>query len=246
MRPKKKKGAAFSQSGVDTQAAISVSGADCTDTKAAISDYGADCTDTTAAISVAGADFSRWCGRGIRRPRKQEEIGCYKDELPGKTGGSSLSPRGSSSGLFFLGPGRAPGGYFHTPNNTHNRRPSPPARAAPSLRTERRPKRRRETRTTTVEEEDEERTTAARDVRAEVRRLEPPTRAPRVRSPGQLQTDSQTGGDSMRESERWCVQHERAETTNALTCQIILLRDDAAGKAKEGRLRAPVQLQTDR
>ena len=50
----------------------------------------------------------------------------------------------------------------------------------------------------------------------------------------------------MRESERWCVQHERAETTNALTCQIILLRDDAAGKGKEGRLRAPVQLQTDR
>ena len=34
----------------------------------------------------------------------------------------------------------------------------------------------------------------------------------------------------MRESERWCVQHERAETTNALTCQIILLRDDAAGR----------------
>ena len=42
------------------------------------------------------------------------------------------------------------------------------------------------------------------------------------------------------------VQHERAETTNALTWQIILLRDDAAGKGKEGRLRAPVQLQTDR
>ena len=57
--------------------------------------------------------------------------------------------------------------------------PVAPARAAPSLRTERRPKRRRETRTTTVQEEDEERTTAARDVRAEVRRLEPPTRAPR-------------------------------------------------------------------
>ena len=50
----------------------------------------------------------------------------------------------------------------------------------------------------------------------------------------------------MRESERWCVQHERAETTNALTCQIILLRDDAAGKGIEGRLRAPAQLQTDR
>ena len=50
----------------------------------------------------------------------------------------------------------------------------------------------------------------------------------------------------MGESERWFVQHERAETTNALTCQIILLRDDAAGKGKEGRLRAPVQLQTDR
>ena len=52
---KKKKGAAFSQSGADTQAAISVAGADCTDTKAAILVAGADCTDTKAAISVAGA-----------------------------------------------------------------------------------------------------------------------------------------------------------------------------------------------
>ena len=42
-----------------------------------------------------------------------------------------LSPRGSSSGLFFLGPGRAPGGYSHTPNNTHNRRPSPPRAPLP-------------------------------------------------------------------------------------------------------------------
>ena len=58
-----------------------------------------------------------------------------------------------------------------------------PQRAAPSLSTERRPKRRRETRTTTgdgMREEDEERTTAARDVPAEVRRREPPTRAPRT------------------------------------------------------------------
>ena len=51
----KKKGAALSQSGADTQAAISVSGADCTDTKAAILVAGADCTDTKAAISVSGA-----------------------------------------------------------------------------------------------------------------------------------------------------------------------------------------------
>ena len=77
-RTKKKEGAAFPESGADSQAAISVSGADCTDTKAAISVSGADCTDTKAAISVAGADcckntttttaigyFSRWCGRGI-------------------------------------------------------------------------------------------------------------------------------------------------------------------------------------
>ena len=80
-RTKKKEGAAFPQSGADPQAAISVSRADCTDTKAAISVSGADCTDTKAAISVAGADctdtttaighFSRWCGRGIRRLRKQ-------------------------------------------------------------------------------------------------------------------------------------------------------------------------------
>ena len=55
VRPKKKKGAAFSQSGADTQAAISVAGADCTDTKAAILVAGADCTDTKAAISVSGA-----------------------------------------------------------------------------------------------------------------------------------------------------------------------------------------------
>ena len=54
-RTKKKEGAAFPESGADSQAAISVSGADCTDTKAAISDSGADCTDTKAAISVAGA-----------------------------------------------------------------------------------------------------------------------------------------------------------------------------------------------
>ena len=54
-RTNKKEGAAFPESGADSQAAISVSGADCTDTKAAISDSGADCTDTTAAISVAGA-----------------------------------------------------------------------------------------------------------------------------------------------------------------------------------------------
>ena len=57
-RTKKKEGAAFPESGADSQAAISVSGADCTDTKAAISDSGADCTDTRAAISVAGADFT--------------------------------------------------------------------------------------------------------------------------------------------------------------------------------------------
>ena len=57
-----------------------------------------------------------------------------------------------------------------------------PPRTAPSISTERRPKRRRETRTTTgdgTREEDEERTTAARDVPAEVQRLEPPTRASR-------------------------------------------------------------------
>ena len=52
------------------------------------------------------------------------------------------------------------------------------ARAAPSLRTERRVKRRRETRTTTgnrKREEEEEKTTTARDVRAQLRRREPPT-----------------------------------------------------------------------
>ena len=49
------KGAVFPQSGADPQAAILVSGADCTDTKAAILVAGADCTDTTTAISVAGA-----------------------------------------------------------------------------------------------------------------------------------------------------------------------------------------------
>ena len=92
-RTKKQEGAAFPESGADSQAAISVSGADCTGTKAAISVSGADCTDTKAAISVSGADrtdtkaaisvagadcctntttttaighFSRWCGRGIR------------------------------------------------------------------------------------------------------------------------------------------------------------------------------------
>ena len=52
------------------------------------------------------------------------------------------------------------------------------ARAAPSLRMERRVKRRRETRTTTgnrKREEEEEKTTTARDVRAQLRRREPPT-----------------------------------------------------------------------
>ena len=39
---------------------------------------------------------------------------------------------------------------------------------------------------------------------------------------------------------------ELAETINALTCQINLLRDDEALKGKQGRLRAPAQLQTDR
>ena len=80
-RTKKREGAAFPESGADSQAAISVSGADCTDIKAAISDSGADCTDTKAAISVAGADctdtttaighLTRWCDRRIRRLRKQ-------------------------------------------------------------------------------------------------------------------------------------------------------------------------------
>ena len=61
-----------------------------------------------------------------------------------------------------------------------------PARAAPSLRKARRPKRRRQTRTKTgdgAREEEETkkyRGTAARDVPAEVQRLEPPTRAPRT------------------------------------------------------------------
>lgn len=50
------------------------------------------------------------------------------------------------------------------------------ARAAPSLSTERRPKRRRETRTTTGDRSTkEDKTTTARDVRAELRRREPPT-----------------------------------------------------------------------
>ena len=39
---------------------------------------------------------------------------------------------------------------------------------------------------------------------------------------------------------------ELAETINALTCQINLLRDDEALKGKQGRLRAPAQVQTDR
>ena len=183
MRPKKKKGAAFSQSGADTQAAISVSGADCTDTKAAISVSGADCTDTKAAISVAGADctdtttaighFSRWCGRGIRRLRNQGEIGGYQDELPGKTGGSSEPPR-LFLGALLPGARKSPRRLFPHTEQHPQQAPVAPPRAAPLLRTERRPKRRRETRTTTVEEKDEERTTAARDVRAKVRRLEPP------------------------------------------------------------------------
>jgi len=54
-RTEKEKGAAFPQSGEDPQAAIYVSGADCTDTNAAILVAGADCMDTTTAISVAGA-----------------------------------------------------------------------------------------------------------------------------------------------------------------------------------------------
>ena len=55
---KKKGAAAFSQAGADTQATISVAGADYTDTKAAILVAGADCTDTKAAISVSGAACS--------------------------------------------------------------------------------------------------------------------------------------------------------------------------------------------
>ena len=140
-RTKKKEGAAFPESGADSQAAISVSGADCTDTKAAISVSGADCTDTKAAISVAGADFtntttaighfSRWCGRGIRRLRKKQKSVVTRMSCRGRPA-ALLSPRGSSSGLFFLGPGRAPRGYSHTPNNTHNRPRCTLARARPA------------------------------------------------------------------------------------------------------------------
>ena len=46
-----------------------------------------------------------------------KETGGYQEEPPGQTPVALLSPGCSSSGLF-LGPGRAPGGYSHTPNNT--------------------------------------------------------------------------------------------------------------------------------
>ena len=123
-RTKKKEGAAFPESGADSQAAISVSGADCTDTKAAISDSGADCTDTKAAISVAGAagEF------GGSETKAKSAV--TRMSFRGRPA-ALLSPRGSSSRLFFLGPGRAPCGYSHTPNNTHNRRPSPPRAPLP-------------------------------------------------------------------------------------------------------------------
>ena len=91
--------------------------------------------------------FSRWCGlHGHHNGHRPFQSLVRPGNLAAqKTGGGSvvtrmscrgrpaalLSPRGSSSGLFFLGPGRAPGGYSHTPNNTHNRRPSPPRAPLP-------------------------------------------------------------------------------------------------------------------
>ena len=49
----------------------------------------------------------------------------------------------------------------------------------------------------------------------------------------------------MRESERWCkITAPRHD--DALTCQIDLLRGDAVGTGKEGRIRSPGQPQTDR
>jgi len=221
VRPKKKKGAAFSQSGADTQAANSVSGADCTDTKAAISVSGADCTDTKAAISVAGADctdtttaighFSRWCGRGIRRLRNQGEIGGYQDELPGKTGGSSEPPRLFLEALL-PGARKSPTRLF--PHTEQHPQPAAMHAGEDPSRTKRRPKRRRETRTTTGDRRKREAPQRATSCLSAAVRTAHTSAARRRRA---LQTDSQTGGDSMRESERWCVQHERAETTNALT-----------------------------
>ena len=49
----------------------------------------------------------------------------------------------------------------------------------------------------------------------------------------------------MRESERWCkITAPRHD--DALTCQIDLLRGDAVGTGKEGRIRSPGQPQIDR
>ena len=92
--------------------------------------------------------FSRWCGlhghhkshrpfQSLVRPgnsaaKKTAEKSVVTRISFRGTSAALLSPRVSSSVLFFLGPGRAPGGYSHTPNNTHNRPRCTLARARPA------------------------------------------------------------------------------------------------------------------
>ena len=97
--------------------------------------------------------FSRWCGQGIRRLKKTREKSVVtRTSFRGRPA-ALLSPRGSSSGLFFLGLGRAPGGYSHTPNNTHNRPRCTLARARPARNDDQRESARQGRRPATEEKE---------------------------------------------------------------------------------------------
>ena len=149
----------------------------------AASSEGAPRSDSAHAEPVASRSAHvRAPARGARapaRPRAERRSGARAERRTGREKRKTKSgpPRRAISRLSCGGD--QPPTRFTRAVRGARAAPVAPARAAPSLRTERRPKRRRETRTTTVQEEDEERTTAARDVRAKVRRLEPPTRAPR-------------------------------------------------------------------
>ena len=158
-----------------------------------------------SAISVAGA------AREFGGSKNRGEIGGYQDELPGKTGGSSEPPR-LFLGALLPGARKSPRRLF--PHTEQHPQPAAMRAGEGPSRTKRRPKRRRETRTTTGDRRKREAPQRASSCLSAAARTTHTSAARRRRA---LQTDSQTGGDSMRESERWCVQHERAETTNALT-----------------------------
>jgi hypothetical protein len=94
-----------------------------------------------------------------------------------------------------------------------------PACAAPSLHTRRRAKRRRKTRTTTGDRtrEEQEKTTQARDVRAEVRRLEPPAMFARRARRARVALRSPRAAPSLHKRRRAKRRRETRTTTSDRT-----------------------------